>query len=264
MIMFVMINHFIMEDVKKHNLSFIKQTIDKESEYYFIAKDLVENLFFDMAKLCTKYDNSVFYDLPYTFSERCLDSVLLPALSKLCDSQVLVEYPVTRRSNRRVQFDDASGRIDYWCIYKGYSFVIELKHSFDCFTTNNTREDMVTSRWITMNDQLDSVKKEIKEFEEKTKGVIRIGLHIVTSYSDKEPDNFLIAQFKKSIPETFSRFQSDLAKPYRSLKPDLIICWKIPARIVLLGYQTFPGLWAIAKILPAIHHRGASTYYSEV
>ena len=247
-----------MTDYKRYHLSFIEQAADKENEDYIIAKDLVENLFYGMANLSTKYANNVFFDLPYTFSERCLDSVLLPALSKICNSQVLVEYPVTRRSsNRRQQIDDSSGRIDYWCVYNGYSFVIELKHSYDCFSSTKTREDKVTSRWITMNDQLDSVKKEIMDFEEKTKGVIRLGLHIVTSYSDKAPNASLITQFKNSIPKTFERFQSDLAKPYQSLKPDLIICWKIPAKIVLRGVQTFPGLWAIAKIYPASKHRGS-------
>jgi hypothetical protein len=49
----------------------------------------------------------------------------------------------------------------------------------------------------------------------------------------------------------------DLSKKYPSLKPDMIVCWKIPIRIVLNGEQTFPGLWAVAKIYPVIKHKGA-------
>lgn len=247
-----------MNDIRRHGLTFKVQSQDKGGDDFSVARDLVENLFFDIAKLCTRYCNDTFRDLPYTFSERCLDSVLLPALSNLCDSQVLVEYPVTRNcSNRRKEIKDARGRIDYWCVYKGYSFVIELKHSYDCFTTTKTRDDKVTSRWLEMNDQLDSVKKEVKEYEEATKGIIRLGLHFITSYSSKEPDDLLLAEFKKSIPEAFERFQRDLGKQYPSLRPDLMICWKIPPRIVLSDYETYPGLWAIAKIYPAIKHRGA-------
>ena len=247
-----------MIDIKRYGLSFVKQSAEKDDEGFGIATDLIENLFCDMAKLCTKYSNDTFYELPYTYSERCLDSVLLPALSKLCDSRVLVELPATRQChNRRFSIDEYSGRIDYWCVYKDYSFVIELKHSFDCFTTSTTRENKVTSRWITMNEQLQSVEKEIRKYEEDTKGIIRIGLHIITSYSDKEPNNQLIKQFKQSIPDSFERFQRDLAKPYRSLKPDFMICWKIPPRIIEFGDHTFPGLWAITKIYPAISHRGA-------
>ncbi len=248
----------------KHNTklpsAFIEQylDVDKKSEDYAIAKELVENLFCGMAKLCKKYDNETFCELPYTYSERRLDCVLLPVLSKLCEAKVLVEFPTIRRpfilNNSE---DETSGRIDYWCAYKGYSFVIELKHSFDCFTTPKTREDKVTSRWVNMINQLDSVKNEIKEYEEDTKGVIRLGLHFITSYSDKEPNQELIRQFTKSIPDTFERFKRDLAQKHHSLRPDLLICWKIPHQIVLDGDQTFPGLWAIAKFYPKILHRGA-------
>lgn len=249
-----------MIELKKHGLSFREFSLEINDEDYLAAKDLIENLFFDMSKLSTKYCNSEFNELPYTFSERCLDSVLLPALSKLCDAKVLVEYPVIRQcNNRRFLVEEGYGRVDYWCIYKGYSFVIELKHGYDCFrSTSGNVKGKVASSWITMNKQLQSVESEIKEFEEDTKGVIRLGLHIVTSYSDKAPDNQMIKQFRDSVPDISNRFQRDLSKRYPSLKPDLLLCWMIPSRIVLLGGQTFPGLWAIAKIYPKIKHLGAN------
>ncbi|MBQ1677004.1 MAG: hypothetical protein II065_06185, partial [Bacteroidaceae bacterium] len=198
-----------MREIKKHGLSFVETESNiEENEEFNIAKELIENLFFDMAKLSTKYCNDTFCYLPYTYSERRLDSVLLPALSKLCNSMVLVEVPAIREcANRRFNVEKSNGRIDYWCIYKNYSFVIELKHSFDCFTTDKTRERNLTSRWVKMHEQLQSLKKAIKNFGEGTKGVIRIGLHTITSYSDKEPDNQLLKAFKYSIPEIFERFQ---------------------------------------------------------
>lgn len=258
MIIFVFINPHIMTKLNKHGLSFEEYSDDKVGEYFAVAKELVECLFYDMAKLCTRYSNGIVHDLPYTYKERSLDSVLLPALSKLCDGMVLTELPVTRQcNNRRFQIAPYTGRIDYWCIYKGYSFVIELKHSYDCFTTPTTSENKVTDLWITMNEQLQSVEKDIKEYVESTKGVIRLGLHIITSYSDKTPNNSLINQFKNNIPKTIERFQRDLSKRYPSLRPDLLICWKIPARIVMKEQPTFPGLWAVAKIYPAIFHEGA-------
>ena len=247
-----------MEQISKHGLSFFEMASEVDGEDFAVAKELVENLFFGMAKLSTKYDNDQFCDLPYTFRERQLDSVLLPVLSKLCDSKVFVELPAIRQcANRRFQVDESSGRIDYWCVYKDYSFVIELKHSYDCFTTDTTRDNTVTKRWIKMNEQLQSIENEIKEYGEETKGVIRIGLHIITSYSDKSPDNQLLSCFKESIPETFERFKKDLGKQYPSLRPNLLICWKIPTRIVFDEEQTFPGLWCVAKLYPAITHKGA-------
>lgn len=254
---------FFMEPISKHGLSFFEMASEIEGEDYAVAKELVENLFYDMAFLSTKYDNDQFCDLPYTYRERQLDSILLPALSKLCDSKVFVELPTRRQcSNRRFQVDESSGRIDYWCLYKDYSFVIELKHSYDCFTTDTTREDTVTERWIKMNEQLQSIAKDARRYSEATKGVIRIGLHIITSYSDKNPDNQLINSFKESIPGTFDRFTRDLGKRYPSLRPNVLICWKIPSRIVMDLDQSFPGLWCIGKVYPAIKHQGAKEYRS--
>ena len=201
-----------MKAIRKHGLSFVEMESNiSEDEGFKIAKELIENLFFDMAKLSTKYCNDKFCDLPYTYSERMLDCVLLPALSKLCNYMVMVEVPAVREcANRRYNVKKSNGRIDYWCIYKNYSFVIELKHSYDCFTTYKTRERNLTSRWIKMHEQLQSLEKNIKKYGEETKGVIRIGLHTITSYSDKEPDSQLLKAFKYSIPEIFERFQKYL------------------------------------------------------
>lgn len=99
--------------------------------------------------------------------------------------------------------------------------------------------------------------KDIKRYEENTKGVIKIRLHIVTSYSDKAPDNQLFLQFQDSIPMIFERMQKDLCKRKTSLKPSLMICWKIPKSIVFYCEHTYPGLWAFAKIYPVIKHKGA-------
>ena len=244
--------------LKRNGLSFVEMDMVTEGESNCVAKELIENLFFDMAKLSTKYDNDTFCDLPYTYSERRLDSVLLPALSKLCETKVLVEIPAIRQcANRRFQVDESNGRIDYWCIYKNYSFVIELKQSFDCFTTDSTRERKVIKPWLKMNEQLESLKLEVKEYQESTKGVVRIGLHIITSYSDKEPNNQLIKQFGDNLSKTSDRLLKDLSKKYPSLKPDLMICWKIPKRIIMDGEHTFPGLWAVAKVYPSIKHSGS-------
>ena len=230
-------------------------TSEDEREGFLVAKELIENLFYDMAKLSTKYCNDTFCDLPYLYRERQLDSILLPALSRLCDSMVLAELPAIRHSlSDNTKAEVSSGRIDYWCIYKNYSFVIELKHSYDCFTTSTTTE-VASAAWKTMIGQLQSLGKEIRKYEEKTLGVIRIGLHFITSYSDLEPSDLLIDKFNENIPETFSRYKRDLGKP------DVLICWKIPARIVMKCGQTygqsFPALWSVAKIYPPIHHRGA-------
>ena len=103
-----------------------------------------------------------------------------------------------------------------------------------------------------------ALEVDIKEYQEATKGVVRIGLHIITSYSDKSPCNQLIKQFNDNISDTFDRFFKDLSKKYHSLKPNLMLCWKVPTKIIMDVDQTFPGLWAVVKIYPAIKHKGTN------
>ena len=82
-----------METIRRNGLSFLEETLENKNEYFLIAKELIENLFFDMSKLSTKYCNDIFCEFPYIFSERTLSSILLPALSKLCNSLVFAEMP---------------------------------------------------------------------------------------------------------------------------------------------------------------------------
>ena len=68
-------------------------------------------LMLEMAHLSLKFDNNRFdsFTPPYLYTERRLDSILLPALSKLCNGLVLTEMPVTRVSydenHQKIVFD---------------------------------------------------------------------------------------------------------------------------------------------------------------
>lgn len=243
-----------MDKFTKHGLSFVKEVEKINFKDFKVAEELIENLFCEMAKLGAKYSNDIFHDLPFTYRERQLDSILLPSLSKLCLGWVIAELPTTRKCD---DGGKTSGRIDYWCIYKDYSFVIEVKHSYNFFATSEPSYRTVIYRWKTMNKQLRSNERNIKKYEEDTNGVIRIGLHFITSKSDMCPDEQLIERFEKSIPQTFDYFQNKFCKRAPTQKPDMILCWKIPSSIVLKGNETIPGLWCVAKRYPAIAHKGA-------
>lgn len=240
---------------KKHSLSFEKEVEKINSKDFKVAEELIEDLFCDMAKLGSKYGNDIFADFPYAYRERQLDSILLPTLSKLCGGWVIAELPTIRKCDAGGK---TSGRIDYWCVYKNYSFVIEVKHSYNFFTNPKPSYRTVINRWKTMIKQLQSNESDIKKYGESTKGVIRIGLHFITSKSDKEPNKELIKHFiKESIPATFDYFQNKFCKRAPTQKPDMILCWKIQPSIVMRGENTFPGLWCVAKRYPAIIHKGA-------
>lgn len=244
-----------MKSLRKYGLKFYEEAVEGDNDAYLVAKRLVENLFSQLSKLSTKYCNETFCDMPYTYTERRLDSVLLPVLSKICDAKVLTEYPVSRSQ----QDDQSAGRIDYWCIYEGYSFVIELKQSYDNIRTPRTKKDKLIERWQEMITQLDSIKKDVKEFEEQTNGVIRLGLHVITSRDKEENDNGNMKPFAQMIDEIAQRLRTDLSKATPRRKPDMLICWQIPQDIVEQSAKwglVFPGLWMVAKIYPQIQHKG--------
>ncbi len=226
-----------------------------------IAKDLVKKLFYGISKTSTKYINEVSWDLPYIFTERTLDAVIVPVLSNLCDSIVLTELPTHRYSKKKnYEVDESQGRIDYWCIYQNYTFVIEMKHGYDTFKQDDDNHrslrQSVYKEWHIMNSQLISLKDEIKGYQEKTKGVIRLGLHFITSRKHQKPSRDMLNAYRnpKNIRITAERF-SKIGQKYKSSYPDFAVCWKIP-RWMVESYEddTYPGLWVVAKILdPEIH-----------
>ena len=62
-------------------------------------------------------------DLPFTYNERSLDAIFLPALHKLCKGVIMTEVRVTRKiKDEDNQTIESNGHVDYWCIYNGYSY----------------------------------------------------------------------------------------------------------------------------------------------
>ena len=245
-----------LEIIQKQGIKiFLAQSNNKE-EYYTIGKSFILDLLNGMCKLSIKYFKHNFIDLPYIYGERQLDSIILPTLSNICNGAVLAELPIKRNCFlKNHEIENSSGRIDYWCIYKDYSIVLEIKHSFDAYNTNKTREKKVIKKWEYMTiDQLQSIQKDIKlRCEEETNGIIRLGLHFITSYSDKQPDEIEISNYKKSLPNIIERLQKDVSKKKPKLTtPDYMACWVIPKKMVLSGQQAFPGLILMGKIFDPI------------
>lgn len=251
-----------MEYKEKYGLSFYEMiTLESVTDEYFqTSKKFVEELFFLLSKYSTKFNNKKydFFDLPYIYSERRLDSVLLPALSKICDYIVLTELPIERQKQGEI----SSGRVDYWCIYEGYTFVIELKHSFDAYETPTTKKNSGLRRWRGMIGQLDDIVKDVRQFTEKTNGVIRLGLHMFTSYSSNSIDK-AIKFDEVQINNIANRFCKDLTNKSKKYKPDMLLCWQIPSNIVKKGCEElnmlYCGLWTVAKIYPPLLHEGAKS-----
>ena len=240
---------------------FLFSVKESDKAYYDVAYELTKNLFIGIAKRALVYNSSKydFYEPPFVFRERQFDSLIMPVLASLCKGLAFAEYPMTRNSRKKgLEIECSQGRIDYWCIYRDYSVVIEVKHSYDNFETSYTNDNRLLDRWRTMNMvQLENVKDDIKHFEEKTKGVIRIGLHFVTSYSSTNPSDDIREIYISQEREMLSRLYNDLKKV---ATPDFMSVWEFDKDMVYYANnRAYLGLIVMAKFFKDIKHKGSTT-----
>jgi hypothetical protein len=250
-------NNYSWDGIKIH---FSEPTDDKD--YMVKAHEFLQKLMKEFARLSRlSYRprlGAVYF--PYIYTERRLDSVVLPALSYICDGVVLTELPVERKISPE---DDSvhHGRVDYWCIYKGYTFVIEMKGTRAIFKGNivNTREHSVKGRWRKMIEQLINVEEDCRNtLIENTKGIIRLGLHFITSVADIEPDWDDIAEYRETIDERMERMRRDIAKRFNyklDYTPNFAAAWLIPDDMISSNPDaTYPGVMLFAKVFEDLPH----------
>lgn len=243
-----------------NNQDFVISQCEGDCDHQIVAYEFVKKLLLGVSKHSLKFYSTKynFVDFPFTHRERQLDSLVLPCISSLCDGIAIAEYPV----NRNCKYDDGEkydtqGRIDYWCIYKGFTFVIEVKHSYD-YVHGKTNES-TTSRWNYMNYiQLQTCKKDVGCYEENTLGVVRIGLQFITARSSNT-DAGVCTYFKNEAKNILDRLIIDMStiKPkYNS--PDFIGCWLLEEKLALAVEEyVYPGLILVAKFHDIIYHKGS-------
>ncbi len=89
------------------------------------SRKFLKRLFEDFAEKCKKYFD-ITEDLPYTYREKQLHSVLVPVIDNIADA-ILVEHPTSRKKRG---YELSHGWIDYWVKCGNIIFLIELKHSY--------------------------------------------------------------------------------------------------------------------------------------
>lgn len=251
---------------KINNLDFVFSSCPHNGEEdVLVAYSFVKELFTRVCKRSLLFYNNKYeiIEYPFLFRERQLDSVVLPVISELCNGLVIAEYPVIRESCiKGYEKDNSNGRIDYWCIYKDYSFVIEMKHSYDAFKTETTNDERLIHRWKTMTvSQLQDIRDELKQFEENTKGIIRLGIHFVTPYCDRDRNKDDFKYYFNSQKDILKRLSEHVSrsKP-KTTTPNFMASWALPDKkdYLEVPYKgTYPGLMLLGKMFPAILHKGA-------
>ncbi len=232
-----------------------------EDDYMIIAHQFLQNLMKEFAFLSEKSFNIEYeaINMPYMYSERRLDSVVLPALSKICDGLVLTELPVQRRKGNN-HIKSLHGRLDYWCIYGGYTFAIEMKGTRDRLDCGTIRENSVLKRWGKMIEQLRDVKNECENMQEKTRGIIRLGLHFISSWAPNEPFNEQVDEYRDKLSWNLDAFSEHLSERYDDnpdFNPSFAAAWYIPDKMIYYNKanETYPGVMLYAKIFSPLNHK---------
>lgn len=230
-------------------------------EYFTVAHAFLQKLVKEFARLglkCYRPDLEA-YNMPYMYSERRLDTLVLPALSSICNGLVLAEMPVERKDKKSGEtIGSGHGRVDYWCIFRDYTFVIEMKGSKDRFNHSAIRQNSIINRWKSMVDQLEESEAECKNLTENTKGVIRLGLHFVTSFEEVEPTKEVIDGYRAAVDDYINAFNSDISSRTVGAKynPSYAALWVLPEEMVFRFYDaTYPGVMLLAKILKPVRHK---------
>lgn len=230
-------------------------------DYMVVAHKFLQKLMKEFARLAMKCYRPEYeaYNMPFCYSERRLDTVVLPALSNICDGIVLSEMPVQRVERKTGELIGSGlGRADYWCIYDEYTFVIEMKGSKARVGNYKIRKNSVVDRWGKMINQLETEKDECSNSLEKTKGIIRLGLHFLTSVDFKEPSQEKIEKYRRDINKRLDEIYVRLHKEYNSTKydPSYIATWMLPDEIALqFSDETDYGVILIAKVFKDIKHK---------
>lgn len=244
-----------------NNQDFVISQHEGEYDHHILAYKFVKKILLGISKHSLKFYSTKhdFVDFPFTYRERQLDSLILPCISSLCDGIAIAEYPVRRNCKRLgEEKKNTHGRIDYWCIYKGFTFVIEVKHSYD-YVYGETSVS-TTSRWDYMNHvQLQTCRKDVRCYEEKTHGVIRIGLQFITACSSANTDADICNYFKKETKNILDRLVADMSQTRpRSNTPDFVGCWQIEEKLAYAEEGIVsPGLILVAKFHDIIFHKGS-------
>lgn len=228
-----------------------------------IASDFIHKIFKRFAQMSLKsfHPRKNLIDMPHYHSERRFDSVVLPVLFDLCNGIVLTELPVRRKE--RGEEENHNGRVDYWCVYKDYTFVIEMKHTFHNLDGKVVRQNSMKDRWKNMSTQLDDCRKHLRKNMENTKGIIPIGIHFVTTrrWETTRLKEWGYDELLQNNTESMCKFIGEL-KP----EVDYAASWIVPQSIAMattkdndvFSYRFLcPYVMIFAQVKKVINHKGS-------
>ena len=180
-----------MENIRAHGYMNIISEIGA-GKGKIIAKDFFEGFMEEFIKQAGRFINAV-SEGSFMYGESQLNTIIAPALSKITPA-FLMESPVTRKwsSIRNEDWEDSTGHVDYWCNYRDIDFLIEIKHSWDAYNSDEVTKE-TQNKWESVLTQVSLIKDDAKELSKYSNGVFLLPLLIVPIFEtvpeDNEPDS---------------------------------------------------------------------------
>lgn len=144
-------------------------------------KSFFKNFVDEFMKNNVEYYKKTKGDLAYTYREKQLNTVIVPALHKLSDV-FLCEHPIGRNA-QGTKGNDTLGWLDYWVKYKSTDFNIELKHGYHGLQNKNQTRESTCNEWETAKSQLKKITNHDHAMNSK---VLNIALMVIITYTSQE------------------------------------------------------------------------------
>jgi len=118
-----------------------------------ITIDFLKKLLRGIVERSTKYYDETL-DHVFVYREKQMHSVICPSIADLTSSYLL-ELPLIRKPAGEEEYP---GSVDYWVSYRGYSFLIELKHTYFAYRTVKTPRKDIAEKMEEALNQLRSIR----------------------------------------------------------------------------------------------------------
>ena len=186
---------------------------------------------------------------PYVYREKQLHTVVAPAIAKTSET-FLMESPVEREWSSITNNIESNshGWVDYWCLFKGYNYYIELKHGYISYRSNTIRQQ-VKEEWQVACNQLNVIQKDIDIQKEISKGIFKVALHVLPIYvGSKREDNWIVEE------DTLLKLQKLAMKDISENMPANWSCmWRLHSDLVdtykyTQGFESYPAVLFLANI----------------
>lgn len=180
--------------------------------------------------------------LPFTHSEKQVNSVVVPAMHKITNN-VWLEQPFKAANEQRF--------LDIATVHGNNIYLIELKHSWNSKNENIAKN--TDGEWETAIDQIADLKRNtVKQFvNHKDFNIFRIALMIMPTYLTNDLNHGILEQSSQQYAENiFNKYQEYRSEKYRA---NYVSTWKVEDAEKYTheydgGKQIFPFISFVARI----------------